>query len=94
MKSTRKRPVIEWVADCVAGGIALAALIAVTCSSEPFSLTMNTFREANPCPSIKNTWRAQDSSVPCPGYLIVAIQPRNHREWGFKWEPEKKPKGR
>jgi hypothetical protein len=90
----RRRTAAHWIGDFLAGAIALAALISVLWSNEPFSLTMSTFREVNPCPSIKNIWQAQDASVPCPGYVIVPAKPRNHREWGLKWEPAKRPQER
>ena len=84
------RTIAQRVADLFVGAIALAAIVTIIVSNESFSITETNFRDANPCPSIANAWKARDASLPCPGYVIVPARPKNHREWNFKWEPVNK----
>jgi hypothetical protein len=84
------RTIAQRMADVAVGAIALAAIVTIIVSNESFSITETNFRDANPCPSIENVWKARDATLPCPGYVIVPARPKNHREWNFKWEPVNK----
>jgi hypothetical protein len=83
--------ITQRIADLLVGTVALAAVASLIVTNEPFSITATTFRDANPCPSIQQSSRARDLTIPCPGYTIVPAQPKNHREWSFKWAPVVKP---
>ncbi|HTM50939.1 MAG TPA: hypothetical protein VL285_19720 [Bryobacteraceae bacterium] len=93
MKSVRDLggAITQRIADLLVGCVAMAAVASLIITNEPFSITATTFRDVNPCPSIQQSSRARDSSIPCPGYTIVPAQPKNHREWSFKWAPIAKP---